>query len=83
MLFSSLCIGVLIAPAALTAQRAGNAAVTYQPRPCQAQALFCHLPEKKVLTNSAGSLEFAPLLQRGDFFGSHQREQRRHNRRTR
>jgi hypothetical protein len=47
MLFSSLCIGVLIAPAALTAQRAGNAAAMYQQPPCRLQALFCHLPEKK------------------------------------
>jgi len=50
---------------------------------CMQQPMRCHAPEKNVLTNSAGSLEFAPLLQRGDFFGSRQREEQRHHRRTR
>ncbi|WP_312401677.1 hypothetical protein, partial [Stenotrophomonas indicatrix] len=67
----------------MTAQRAGNAAVIVARPLCMQQPMRCHAPEKNVLTNSAGSLEFAPLLQRGDFFGSRQREEQRHHRRTR
>ncbi|CCP13851.1 hypothetical protein SMSKK35_3144 [Stenotrophomonas maltophilia SKK35] len=49
---------------------------------CVMSRRFCHHPAKKALTKSAGSLEFAPLLQR---IASSEtaREQRRHSRRTR
>jgi hypothetical protein len=66
--------------AALTAQRAGNAAVIFERTSCVMSRCFCHHLQK-ALTKSAGSLEFAPLLQR---IASSEtaREQRRHHRRT-
>ncbi|MBH1445150.1 hypothetical protein ACX94F_19875 [Stenotrophomonas hibiscicola] len=78
---SPCCIRALIAVAALTAQRAGNAAVIFERTSCLKSRRFCHHHEKKALTESAGSLEFAPLLQR---IASSEtaRDQQRHHRRT-
>ncbi|TFZ42021.1 hypothetical protein E5C33_21145 [Stenotrophomonas maltophilia] len=77
-----LSIGALIASAALAAQRAVNAAAIFERTSCVMSRRFCHQHAKKGLTKSAGSLEFAPLLQR---IASSEtaREQRRHHRRTR
>jgi hypothetical protein len=79
---SPVCIHALIAVAALTAQRAGNAAAIFERTPCLMSRCFCHHHAKKRLTKSAGSLEFAPLLQR-TASSETARKQQRHHRRTR
>ncbi|WP_204323771.1 hypothetical protein, partial [Stenotrophomonas maltophilia] len=76
------CIRALIALVAVTAQRAVNATVIFERMPCVTLPWFCHHPAKKCLTKSAGSLEFAPLLQRTASSETARRQQC-HHRRTR
>ncbi|WP_442248154.1 hypothetical protein ACS0OY_22455 [Stenotrophomonas maltophilia] len=79
---SPLCIRALIALVALTARCAVNATVIFERMSCVMLRWFCHHPAKKGLTKSAGSLEFAPLLQR-TASSETERKQQRHHRLTR
>ncbi|WP_219626655.1 hypothetical protein, partial [Stenotrophomonas maltophilia] len=59
-----------------------NATVIFERMSCVMLRWFCHHPAKKGLTKSAGSLEFAPLLQR-TASSETERKQQRHHRLTR
>jgi len=67
---SPLCIRALIALAALTAQRAVNAAVIFERTTCVMSRWFCHHAAKKTLDEFRRISRIRPLAAAHRFFGN-------------